>query len=84
MGTNVGSDFLFVRPSARSGAARILDIFGTFDEYNSSRTPAEADAKAMFLDWFVTGRDLKSAIQTFEAPPDQGELFEETKGATRG
>jgi len=56
------STFLFAMPSYMSGAARILDMGGTFDEYNSSRTPEEADAKALYADWSVIGQDLLAAV----------------------
>ena len=40
------TDFLFATPSFLSGAARVLDIGGTFDSYNSSESTEEADARA--------------------------------------
>ena len=40
----------------------MLDLFGTFDSYNESRTGDEADTKAMFADWRVTGQDLQEQI----------------------
>jgi len=52
------SDILFARPSTASGVARVLDLMGVFDSYNSSSTPEEADARAMFSDWRAVGRDL--------------------------
>jgi hypothetical protein len=52
------SDFLFAVPSFLSGAARILDIFGYFDQYNRSQTGEEADLRARVCDWLVVQRDL--------------------------
>lgn len=57
------TDGLFARPSFVSGASRVLDLFGTFDRYNSSPTPAAADARAIASDWAVVGKDMKTAIE---------------------
>ena len=67
MGNKVKSDFLFAQPSFASGAARVLDLFGQFDEYNRSETPEEADAKAIASDWIVVGQDLADAIEQSES-----------------
>ena len=63
----VKSDFLFAQPSFASGAARVLDLWGEFDDYNRSETPAEADAKAIAADWFVVGQDILDAIEQHES-----------------
>ncbi len=44
------SSFLFDRPSFLNGIARVLDISGTFNDYNHSKTSKEADRKAIYLD----------------------------------
>jgi hypothetical protein len=67
MGSKVKSDFLFAQPSFGSGAARVFDLFGQFDEYNISETPTEADAKAIAADWIVVGQDLAYAIEQNES-----------------
>ena len=59
------SHFLFAFPSWLSGMARLLDIGGQFDEYNQSRTPAEADARALYSDFRVVGDDVMAAIREF-------------------
>jgi hypothetical protein len=59
----VKSDFLFAQASFASGAARNLDLWGQFDEYNRSETPAEADSKAIAADWLVIGQDLADVIE---------------------
>ena len=71
MGNKVESDFLFAQPSLASGAARVFDLFGQFDEYNRSETPLEADAKAIAADWLIVGQDLSDAI---EYDDDESEL----------
>jgi len=52
------SGFLYATPSFISGAARALDLYGTFDKYNSSSTEREADSKAMWADWSIVGGDI--------------------------
>lgn len=55
------TDFLFAQPSWLSGAARTLDLGGTFDRYNVSPSPEEADARAIANDWMTVGCDLAIA-----------------------
>jgi hypothetical protein len=57
------TDFLFACPSFVSGAARAVDLGGTFDEYNSSATPDDADTQALWSDWAVVGQDMHLAIE---------------------
>lgn len=63
MNKKVETDFLFAQPSFASGAARVLDILGTFDDYNQSETPEEADGKAIAADWLMVGQDICAAIE---------------------
>jgi hypothetical protein len=53
--------FLFARPSALEGFARIADIFGTLNEYNRSSNP---DAIAIRNDWRAVGHDIEDAAAT--------------------
>jgi len=62
--TTTCTEFLFARPTFWSGAARVLDLGGTFDQYNSSRTGDEADARALSNDWIVVGETMRDAIET--------------------
>ena len=39
-----------------------MDLFGTFDGYNTSSSPSEADAKAIQSDWGMVGQDLNKAF----------------------
>ena len=57
------SDYLFVKPRAWFGAARLLDLGGRFDEYNYSPTPIEADLNALRADWLAVGNDIREAAQ---------------------
>lgn len=55
------SDFLFVRPSFLSGVARVVDLWAGFDDYDFREDEQEADARALFSDWRVTGEDIAGA-----------------------
>ena len=63
------TDHLFAMPSARSGAARILDLFGVFDAYNESASNALADSRAIYSDWRIVGEELASAMTRVEREP---------------
>lgn len=54
---------LFARPSFLEGVARVIDIGATLNVYNQDSTGNEADAKAIYSDWFAVGDDLRSAIR---------------------
>ena len=60
---DIQTDFLFAKPSALSGVARLIDLSGLFDDYNRSQHPGEADIKALLSDWYIVGQDLKYAIK---------------------
>ena len=57
---------LFASPSFLGGMARVLDIGGTLEIYNESRTPAEADTLALRNDWGMVGDDILYAIERYE------------------
>lgn len=59
----IQSDFLFARPSFASGVATTFDLWGQLTEYNTSATPVEADANAIFADWAVVGQDILDAAE---------------------
>ena len=56
------ADYLYAAPSAWSGVARLLNLFGRFDTYNDSPTDDLADARALYSDWHVVGQDLAGAM----------------------
>lgn len=62
------SSFLFARGSLLEGFARVLDLGGTLNTYNTSETPEEADERAMAADWAVVGDDIYQAAQSFDQP----------------
>ena len=63
------TDHLFALPSAWSGAARALDLFGVFDTYNESPDGALADSRAIGSDWRIVGEELASAMTRVEREP---------------
>jgi hypothetical protein len=60
---------LFARPSFLEGAARILDLFGVFDDYNYSLTPEQADLIAFAGDAAMLGRDLRRVQEKMMKDP---------------
>ena len=58
--------YLFARPSALGGVARILDFGGTLNEYNTANSPEQADVLALWSDWLAVGDAMWSAIGTYE------------------
>ena len=56
---------LFARPSFLEGYARAIDIGATLNQYNTNKTPEEADAAAIRSDWQAVGDSLQSAINKF-------------------
>ena len=77
-GDAMDTAFLFATPSLWSGMARMLDIYGQFDGYNTSETEEEADAKALYSDFRMIGQDLKNAMESLsmskDAPVDHRQL----------
>lgn len=57
------ADHLFASPSALSGIARFFDMAGAYDVYNESSSGADADCKAVYLDWSCVGENLRAALQ---------------------
>ena len=58
----MSTDFLFTRPTFRSGMASCLNFEGKI-LYNTSQTPKEADELALMSDWLAVGLDMKKALQ---------------------
>jgi hypothetical protein len=67
----MSSDFLFATPTFLRGVASIVDIGGTAEDasYNVSRTPNEADVRAIASDWIQVGRDIDRAIKATKLEP---------------
>lgn len=65
-------DYFFVQPSFLRGVARAVDIGGTLsrEAVVLSRTPAEADKRALASDWRLSNRDLNQAFADLESEVD--------------
>lgn len=59
---DVRSTFLFAEPSFWAGMGRVFDLWGGFDLYAISRTPQEADFRALYADWRIVGQDMRDVI----------------------
>jgi len=60
----MGDYDLFAKPSFFEGMARVLDLGGTLNEYNYSRSGSHADMHAVGNDWIAVGEDLRGAVET--------------------
>ena len=61
--TRLLTTFLFAEPRFSFGFARLLDLAGTFNVYNNSKSEAEADLKALLSDWYVVSADVLDAME---------------------
>ena len=68
---DIQSDYLFARPSFIEGIGRIFDLSGSFNTYNQSRTPEEADARAVLEDWIAVGHDVHVALEQLHGGSDE-------------
>lgn len=53
-------------PGFLLGVAAVIDLGATMDIYNTDKTPAEADYKAIASDWQMTGVDLQKAFEEYK------------------
>lgn len=60
------TDFLLPRNSFLIGLGSVLNLFGSYFEYNYSESDQEADTKATKSDWEVVGQDMKDAVDKIE------------------
>lgn len=56
---------LYARPSFFEGMARLFDFGGSLNQYNYSKSPNEADLRAMEADWQMVGEDLRNALKEY-------------------
>lgn len=57
------SSLLYTSPSLWKGFARLADLYGELDEFNTS---PEADKEALRHDWEIVGEDLKKVMTEHE------------------
>lgn len=56
------TDFLLPKRDFWTGFSSVLDIFGTKKKFNTSKSGAEADYKAIRNDWEMIGQDIKNSL----------------------
>ncbi len=64
---DVETGFLFASPSLWSGIARLLDLWGKFDNYNLEQSAEDIDAIALHNDWRVVGQDMRDAWRSLRS-----------------
>lgn len=62
----ISSSALFTTPSFLKGTSRVVDMFGTLNNYNYKETGAEADLESLKRDWGIVGLDIANAIGIYE------------------
>ena len=60
------TDFLLPKNDFLVGLGSVLNIAGSYFDYNYSKSAADADRKALISDWMNVGDDFKSAKKVFE------------------
>ena len=64
---DIYGDFLYARPSFLEGMARVMDIGGTLNEYNTFLSDEDADFFALSMDWHAVGQDMRDAMAMYES-----------------
>jgi hypothetical protein len=70
----IQSLYLTAQPSFLEGMARLFDFAGTLSVYNESRSPDEADIRALRADWQALGDDMRFAIDKTMTTPKGGSV----------
>lgn len=65
MSEEIRKYYLFAKPTAIDGVARIFDLAGSMQMYNSNKTGAEADAREIYSDWKNVGLDILKAAEYY-------------------
>ena len=75
------TDFLFSTPSFWEGVGSSVAIAGNYYGFNRSRTPNEADYRAIFSDFAVTGKDIVDAANSvgLDAIENEQKILEKKK-----
>ncbi|MEN5132364.1 hypothetical protein [Elizabethkingia anophelis] len=60
----VKTTFLLPKNNFLIGIGSILNIFGVFFSYNYSKSPEEADKRAITCDWKMVGKDFENALKS--------------------
>ncbi len=67
MTKSIYSSLLFTNASFLKGAARVMDLQGSLDSYNTKAEGYIADTEALAQDWQMVGNDIATAIQAYES-----------------
>lgn len=59
------TDFLLPKNDFWIGMGSVLNIRGSYFDYNTSKTELEADRKALMHDWGMVGDDIENARVKF-------------------
>ena len=51
-----------------------MDVFGSLNLFNWSRTQEEADTMAMYVDWSMVGEDLATAMEAFSVDTHDAQM----------
>lgn len=65
------TSYLYAIPSFSGGMANILDFASNLEIYNESKTPQEADQKALHNDWAAVGMDILTGMENYEKQEKQ-------------
>ncbi|MGB1287071.1 MAG: hypothetical protein ACPG7F_11100 [Aggregatilineales bacterium] len=57
---------LFAKPSFLTGVARLIDVFGKMNTYNTSATEEQADYNALYSDWLAVGDAMTAGIEEYK------------------
>ena len=61
--TEKRTDFLLKERGFWTGFSSILSLFGNPNMFNTSKSGAEADKKALMSDWEMVGEDIKNSMK---------------------
>ena len=64
--TKYRTTFLLPKNNFWVGFGSVLNIAGSYFDYNYSNSDVDADKKALFSDWFMVGEDFKKSKEKFE------------------
>jgi hypothetical protein len=60
------TSFLLQKNDFLVGIGSVLNISGSYFEYNYSKSDKEADYKAIYSDWYNVGIDIRNSNNKFE------------------
>lgn len=77
------TDFLFPQPSVFYGIARLIDLGASLDSYNTSDSPEEADARAIYGDLHTVLGDFQAALENTLQEYSRESLRDKKQKATK-